>query len=60
MLGRALWSVTLNGEHDLATLPIVDEAFQRTAGSETLIVDVRGATILDSAIMGALLVVPER
>lgn len=70
-LGRSLWSVRLTGDHDLATLPIVDEALQRVAGSDTVIVDVRDASFIDSTIIGVivwqgrhagalLLVVPER
>jgi anti-anti-sigma regulatory factor len=65
-----LLSVTLTGEHDLATLPIVDEAFQRIAEATIVIVDVRDATFIDSPIIGAiisqgrhaetLLVVPKR
>jgi anti-sigma B factor antagonist len=62
----------LTGEHDLSTLPIIDDAFQRIVEpGTTVIVDLSDATFIDSTIIAAivmqvrrgetlLLVVPEQ
>ena len=48
--------VVVNGEHDIYTAPSLRERLEQGLGAERgLVVDLSGATFLDSSILGALL-----
>lgn len=48
--------VTLTGEHDLGTVGAVREALERAqAEHDAVVVDLCGATFIDSSILGAIL-----
>jgi anti-anti-sigma factor len=54
-LGESLWLLNLMGEHDLATLGEVDEAFARIeATGTTVILDLLDATFIDSTVIGRI------
>ena len=54
--GDGIEIVVLHGEHDLGTLPLVRDAFEKTAGEgNALIIDLSSATFVDSSILGAVL-----
>jgi anti-anti-sigma factor len=54
-LGESLWLLNLVGEHDLATLGEVDDAFARIeATGTTVILDLLDATFIDSTVIGRI------
>src|SRR4051812_50181331 len=55
-LGPSVWLMRLAGEHDLATLPHVQAAFDEAARADNTIavVDLDEVTFIDSSGMGAL------
>lgn len=54
--GDGIGIVSLEGEHDLGSLPRVRDAFESVANEgKALVVDLSDATFVDSSILGAVL-----
>jgi len=55
-LGPSVWLMRLAGEHDLATLPHVQAAFDEAARADNtiVVVDLDEVTFIDSSVMGAI------
>jgi anti-sigma B factor antagonist len=53
--------VTISGEHDLSTAPGLGRRLKRLTGdSSPIVVDLSGATFIDSSILGAILAARRR
>jgi anti-anti-sigma regulatory factor len=54
-LGPSLWVLELAGEHDLATLPLVDAAFSRIGlTGMTVVVEFTQTSFIDSTVVSSL------
>jgi anti-anti-sigma regulatory factor len=53
-LGPSLWVLELAGEHDLATVPLVDAAFSRIGATGTTVVEFTQTSFIDSAVVSGL------
>jgi anti-sigma B factor antagonist len=47
--------ISLRGEHDLATTPRIQEAYDAARGDQRIVFDLTEATFIDSSVIGILL-----
>src|SRR5580765_6534646 len=55
MVSATIAVVTLGGDHDVASLDAVEDAFRSAGGERDLLVDLSGCTFVDSTIVKLLL-----
>jgi anti-anti-sigma factor len=55
------WLIALNGEHDLATQPVLEDALERVfATGTTILLDLTDATFMDSTVLGTVIRAQQR
>ncbi len=54
--GSSSWQISLMGEHDLSTLPQVQNVLEQVfSKGTTIVIDLSGTTFIDSSVIGLLI-----